>query len=703
MLLIRPKSVDSNMLLSSSILASEANWASTTIYATGDLVTVTAGSLDLNFATGSYLANGSSYALTGLPGYSYTRSGAVSYYNTTNATDTIDDFAANVAPVVSNGIGYEAHGSLTNPLLQSQNFGTTWGGGSSTTITTNTTVAPDGTTAADTISDGTTLDFHRVSQTYTNLAAGAFSTSVFAKAGTGRYLQIIDDHVAGASSFCNFDLVAGTVGSSSGLTGYIFSCGNGWYRCIAVGTAASVTSANIFVLIVPASTSGRAPNYTGANNTIILWQAQTLVGSFTDGGPLIPTTTAAAVNGSPTFSLNLTDGTYNVVYTFDDNSTQTIGATVSGGTGLTLGTYPSTLNRATVKRVQATSTGVSSSSHRVYESQSGGTPHTVTASIASPCVVGWTAHGLAANTPILFQTSGALPTGLTAGTIYYVLAPLTNSFNVSATAGGAAINTTDMQSGVHTATANPNKGYDPTLVASAAFWLDIGPTNRWAMFDSYNGTTTTDPTVIDVTVALTGRIDSVALLNIVNAASARVIVSTTLDGTIFDQTYSLTSADGIADWYDYFFEEVVYTRKLLVTPLPINANPTVRVIITGTGTSLVQCGSLVIGLSKDLGRTLYDGAQVGIADYSRKDVDAFGNYTIVQRAFSDRASFKIRMAKASVDGVKDLLSDYRAIPAVYVGATEYGSTMILGFFRDFNIEIDYPLESLCSLDLEGLT
>ena len=77
---------------------------------------------------------------------------------------------------------------------------------------------------------------------------------------------------------------------------------------------------------------------------------------------------------------------------------------------------------------------------------------TVTMTIATPAVVTWTAHGLAANTAVTFSTTGTLPTGLTAGTLYYVLAPTTNTFTVSATVGGAAIPTSGTQSGVHSCT-----------------------------------------------------------------------------------------------------------------------------------------------------------------------------------------------------------------------------------------------------------
>jgi hypothetical protein len=76
---------------------------------------------------------------------------------------------------------------------------------------------------------------------------------------------------------------------------------------------------------------------------------------------------------------------------------------------------------------------------------------TVTMTIASPGVITWTGHGLVAGAAVSFTTTGALPTGITAGTNYYVVSPTTNTFSVAATPGGTAINTTGSQSGTHTA------------------------------------------------------------------------------------------------------------------------------------------------------------------------------------------------------------------------------------------------------------
>ncbi|HEY0960648.1 MAG TPA: hypothetical protein VGE05_15450, partial [Novosphingobium sp.] len=100
----------------------------------------------------------------------------------------------------------------------------------------------------------------------------------------------------------------------------------------------------------------------------------------------------------------------------------------------------------------------------------------VTLSIAAPGVVSWTGHGLAVGTPVKFSTTGALPTGLTAGTTYYVAASglTSDEFSVAATRGGSAITTTGTQSGTHTATTVPmgSERFFAAKVMSAAENLD---------------------------------------------------------------------------------------------------------------------------------------------------------------------------------------------------------------------------------------
>jgi hypothetical protein len=114
---------------------------------------------------------------------------------------------------------------------------------------------------------------------------------------------------------------------------------------------------------------------------------------------------------------------------------------------------------------------------------------TCTITIATPGEVTCNGHGLSVGEAVTFTTTDTLPTGIAAGTIYYVIsAGLTaNVFRISLTAGGVAINTSGSQNGVHTlysVTANglfqqmsgyPAAGYDITqpLATMTAFTAGI--------------------------------------------------------------------------------------------------------------------------------------------------------------------------------------------------------------------------------------
>jgi len=83
------------------------------------------------------------------------------------------------------------------------------------------------------------------------------------------------------------------------------------------------------------------------------------------------------------------------------------------------------------------------------------TSKVVTMTINSPGIVSSSTLGPILNSgdTIRFTTSGALPTGVTAGTTYYVkpTAGVPSQFQIAATKGGADINFTGSQSGTHTA------------------------------------------------------------------------------------------------------------------------------------------------------------------------------------------------------------------------------------------------------------
>lgn len=70
--------------------------------------------------------------------------------------------------------------------------------------------------------------------------------------------------------------------------------------------------------------------------------------------------------------------------------------------------------------------------------------------IAAPGVITLDNHGFNQNDRVIFETSGSLPTGLTADTTWYYVVYLTqHTFALSATRSGSTITTTGSQSGTH--------------------------------------------------------------------------------------------------------------------------------------------------------------------------------------------------------------------------------------------------------------
>jgi hypothetical protein len=82
-----------------------------------------------------------------------------------------------------------------------------------------------------------------------------------------------------------------------------------------------------------------------------------------------------------------------------------------------------------------------------WDAQIGVAPLAFTVTIASPAVV---TAVLRNGTAVMLNTTGALPTGLVAGVVYYVVGSTGTTCNLSATFGGAAINTSGTQSGTQT-------------------------------------------------------------------------------------------------------------------------------------------------------------------------------------------------------------------------------------------------------------
>ena len=183
----------------------------------------------------------------------------------------------------------------TNLALYSEQFdNASWTKGN-TTVTANSTTAPDGTNTADTLTDNSTSSTHNLD---IGGLVGVYTFSVYAKKGTSNYVGLYSSSAL-QGVYWNLDTGAFSANINVAPTSSsITSVGNGWYRC-----SISVTTTSTATFRVLMSNNGSSFIYAGTGQTIYLWGAQLEAGAYPT--TYIPTTTSAtATRVADSFSRN---------------------------------------------------------------------------------------------------------------------------------------------------------------------------------------------------------------------------------------------------------------------------------------------------------------------------------------------------------------------------------------------------------------
>lgn len=138
------------------------------------------------------------------------------------------------------------------------------------------------------------------------------------------------------------------------------------------------------------------------------------------------------------------------------------------------------------------------------------------------------AHGFPNNSRVVFTSTDTVPAGLTSGTTYYVVSTATNTFQVSATLGGSAIDITDVGTGLHTVTRTRvlSTSFDPEDVDFDANTITI------ANHDYADG----DRVRFSNSSTLPSPLVDTAFYYVVSAATNTFKVSTSLGGSAVDLT-----------------------------------------------------------------------------------------------------------------------------------------------------------------------
>lgn len=246
---------------------------------------------------------------------------------------------------------------------------------------------------------------------------------------------------------------------------------------------------------------------------------------------------------------------------------------------------------------------------------------------------------------------------------------------------------------------NSNLNKVPDAATSATWWNDLGPTNRWAMFDHSTGTVSTATADIEVVITPNAVVNAVGLVGAVGT-EVQVEVTDPTDGVVYDQTQLIESAP-MASWYDYFFAENTYSRQIYFEDLPLYYAAPITITIRGSSTRSV--GALLVGTIHELGSAQY-GVGSDFKDYSRKTTDTFGSYEFIQRGFADRNSYTLNVESTDLPRIRSLRPTLRALPCMWIctDQTDLDIFTTYGWFSNFKVVLNFPTFAVCQLDIEGL-
>lgn len=247
-----------------------------------------------------------------------------------------------------------------------------------------------------------------------------------------------------------------------------------------------------------------------------------------------------------------------------------------------------------------------------------------------------------------------------------------------------------------------NTGNTPLI--SPTWWLDVGATNKWRSIDLERNSATVFASPLTIVITPGARINSCALLGVVADDVTISMTSVIGGGTVYSYTEDLSTRE-VFDWYDYFFEPFSTRESVVRFDLPPYTDGILTISLTRSSGN-VSLGALVIGTYVYLGEAQYN-ATSDTLNFSTVTRDEFGNSTLVPRRNVPRTNQVVMVAKSRVNKVRAVRDDLNATPALWSALDDStdgyaDALLILGIYKQFSIDVDYPELAAINLELEEI-
>ncbi|MBC3920357.1 hypothetical protein H8L32_23035 [Undibacterium sp. CY18W] len=248
-----------------------------------------------------------------------------------------------------------------------------------------------------------------------------------------------------------------------------------------------------------------------------------------------------------------------------------------------------------------------------------------------------------------------------------------------------------------------NLNNDPTNITNRTgttpWWIDIGPTNKWAMFDGIVSTQTSIASPLTV-VLRPGAFNSFFLGGI-EAETIAITVRSTPGGTIVYSYSGVLEGTAPDDYYEYFFDRFKPQTDFVGRDIGEYNSAEISITLTRVSGS-VKLGLLAIGDLRPLGMTQY-GARAKPKTYSYIKVDEFGNNVIKRRKAATDMSATAVLELSEANTVLDILQSVLDVPCVWIctDIVAYQGLRVFGLGSG-EISYDHPTNCQLTLNVQGL-
>lgn len=235
-------------------------------------------------------------------------------------------------------------------------------------------------------------------------------------------------------------------------------------------------------------------------------------------------------------------------------------------------------------------------------------------------------------------------------------------------------------------------------------WQKIGYTNRWAMFDLKSNRRTVVPGSFTYVIAPGERVNSIGLGWM---SANHVEISVTSGGTVvYTATADLNERE-VFNGADYCFLPFETRESLIRFDLPLYSDGVITITASVTEGN-VEVGAFGVGMYVYIGDIQYN-PEVGEKNFSTVNREFDGTLAeMMPRLSIPDLHGVLDLNKMYVNRVRKLMVSLNARVAFWCGIHDdtdgyFDALFIIGFYTNYKINPDAPVNALFNLDLEGIS